>query len=71
MHTRLLPLTLSHTHPHCAGIHDFIRMSLGLPAAYVPIAGRLGSNALMQLDDYEYESYFSKHPKVYQVRTTG
>ncbi|KAI8472280.1 MAG: alpha/beta-hydrolase [Monoraphidium minutum] len=49
-----------------AGIHDLVRTTLGHPGAYMPIAGRPGSNALMQLDDYELESYFSKHPKVYQ-----
>jgi len=35
---------------------------------YVPIAGSLESNAIMQLDDHELGAYFAKHPKVYQVR---
>jgi hypothetical protein len=45
-----------------------VRGALGQPAAYVRLAGPVGSNSLMQLDEYELESYFSKHPKVYQVR---
>lgn len=49
-----------------AGLHDRMRTALGQPAAYVPIAGPLGSAAMMQLDERELGAYFSKHPKTYQ-----
>ncbi|GBF88090.1 hypothetical protein Rsub_00802 [Raphidocelis subcapitata] len=49
-----------------AGVHDLLRTALRQPPAYLPIAGGLGSNAMMQLDDHELGAYFAKHPKVYQ-----
>jgi pimeloyl-ACP methyl ester carboxylesterase len=49
-----------------AALHDRVRTLAGVPAAYIPIAGGLGSTAMMQLDDHELGAYFSKHPKVYQ-----
>lgn len=50
-----------------AGLHDALRGALGMPAAYLPIAGGLKSHALMRLDERELNAYFEKHPKVYQV----
>lgn len=45
-----------------AAAADWLRSAVGLPPAYVPIVGPLGSVSLMPLPPGELELYFAKHP---------
>lgn len=41
---------------------DNVRSLLGLPPAYIPISGAVGTVALMPLTESELSNYFRKHP---------
>lgn len=45
-----------------AGVSDRVRSMLGAKPLYVRLVGGAGQLAMMQLDDYELEKYFRKHP---------
>lgn len=50
-----------------AGLHDRARALIGLPPAYLKVAGPHGSNAFMELSPEDMGMYFAKHPEHYLV----
>lgn len=50
-----------------AGLHDRARVLVGLPAAYLKVAGPPGSNSFMELPDEDMHLYLAKHPEHYMV----
>jgi hypothetical protein len=51
-----------------AGLHDRARDLVGMPPAYLTVAGLPGSNSFMELGFDELHQYFAKHPEQYMVR---
>ena len=54
-----------------AGLHDRARAAIGLPAAYLKVAGTPGSNSFMELAEADLQQYFAKHPSKYAVSTSS
>ncbi|CAL8463633.1 g3167 [Coccomyxa elongata] len=48
-----------------AGLHDRARDLVGLPPAYLKVAGPPGSNSFMELNDADMQLYLAKHPEHY------
>jgi hypothetical protein len=53
------------------GLLDRLAGAAGFPPIYLPLVGPVGSLAFMQLNDFETQEYFSKHPPVYQGAWTN
>ncbi len=51
-----------------AGLHDRARDLVGLPPAYLKVAGPPGSNSFMELNDADMQLYLAKHPEHYMVK---
>ena len=50
-----------------AGLHDRARDLVGLPPAYLKVAGPPGSNSFMELGGEDMQLYLAKHPEHYMV----
>jgi hypothetical protein len=51
-----------------AAVHDMLRSSINMPAAYYPLIGEPGMTNFMGLTQDEQEAYYAKHPPKKQVR---